>query len=269
MSEGPPVDPRCGAVQAQLRAGAALDPDAAAHLADCADCARVELDLALAVDECVDEAAVLDGLHARMAAERGPLGWWRSQPTGRRRALGLTVVLGSALAFGLLRPRPDLAVFPMPRMLALVGIYAVVGALASLGALGSRRAPVVRPRLAWAALAVALVVSVGLAALPPAHSAHPASLGGTGAALVPRALACLGVGAGVALPGLLVLGLGARATGHSLRAPWVLGAAAGALAGQLALQLHCPVVASGHRLLGHALLVVILGLATLLLAGRR
>lgn len=258
----------CDSIQAKLAADSALEPDEAAHLAGCADCARAELEAAVALPDAVDTAAVRGRLQAELAREAGVLGWWRSRPTALRRLVVLVVLLGTALGLGLLRPRADLGVFPVPRMMLLVVTYGAVGALASLGALGSGRRPVVRPQLAGLGLAVAVVVSFGLALLPPAHSAHPASLGGTGAALLPRALACLLTGLAVALPGVVLLGLGARATGHSLRAPWVLAALGGALAGQLALQLHCPLVGSGHRVAGHALLVVVLGLVTWVLAER-
>jgi hypothetical protein len=261
------TDP-CESIQAKLQQGRALEPDEAAHLAGCEDCARAELEAAVALPEDVDTSVVLASLRGDLEEETGLVGWWRSRPTALRRAVVLLVLLGTAVGLGLLRPRADLGVFPMPRMMLLVGLYGAVGALASLGALGSGRRPVVRPPLAGLGLGVAVVVSFGLALLPPAHSAHPASLGGTGAELLPRALACLLTGLAVALPGVVLLGLGARATGHSLRAPWVLAAMAGALAGQLALQLHCPLVGAGHRVAGHALLVVVLGLVTWAVAER-
>ena len=259
----------CTRIQRTLQEGGTLSPDEAAHVADCSDCTRAELDAALASPEGLELDGLLEEVRADIAREQGIAGRWRSQPTAVRRGVGLAALLGTALVYGLLRPRVDMAVFPMPRMLLLVGIYGFVGALASLGSLGSARRPVLRPRLALVGLAVAVVVSVGLALLPPAHQAHPASLEGTGPDFVPRALACLLTGLSVALPGVLLLGLGARATGHSLRAPWVLGAVAGALAGQLALQLHCPIVSSGHRLAGHALLVIVLGVVTWVVASRR
>lgn len=252
----------CDSIQAKLAAGEELSADEGRHLAGCAECARAELEAAVELPEDLAVEGALDGLRDELQREAGALGWWRSRPTGLRRAVGLVVLLGTALGFGLVRPRADLGVFPMPRMLGLVGIYGAMGALAGLGSLGSAQRPLVRPRLAGVGLAVAVVVSLGLALLPPAHSAHPASLGGTGAELLPRALACLLTGLAVALPGVVLLGLGARATGHSLRAPWVLGAVGGALAGQLALQLHCPLVGSAHRVAGHALLVVVLGVVT-------
>lgn len=259
----------CADVQDRLRLGEALTTDEQAHLDGCVDCAQAELELALEAPAAVSLDGVLEGLRADISDEQGALGWWRSRPTSLRRVLAGLATVGVALVFALVRPRVDLDVFPMPQMLVLVGLYGVSAAAATTMSLGTPSRPVLSPRLAWAALVGAMVLAGTLAALPPAHQAHPASLAGAGTDFIPRALGCLFVGAAVALPGMVVLGLGARATGRSIRAPWLLGGVAGAMAGQLALQLHCPIVHSPHRLVGHALLVVVLALVAVVVGRRR
>jgi hypothetical protein len=249
----------CPDIHRALSQGAPVSqPEMLAHLADCQPCADLAADggsLAklLAMEPAVGESSV-EALSARLSLrlgrEHGPLAWLRGLATPARLALalGLVALLG-ALAL-LAMPRVDLAVYPAGRLvLAVVGLLAVGGA-AVLGALR----PLQRPELPvrrWAiVLGVALGVPFILAALPQAHMLHQASLQGTGADFVKRALGCFIFGLEVGVPVLLLV----RALDRGPLQPrrFVLAAALAGVAANLVLEMHCPVTAPSHLLAGHA-----------------
>jgi hypothetical protein len=113
--------------------------------------------------------------------------------------------------------------------------------------------------LRGAILGAAVGVPLALALIAPAHVSHPASLGGGGDELIRRAVACLVFGVACGAPVLA----GAWFVGRSTLGSAPLAVAAGAgVAGALALQLHCPITAPPHLLLGHATVVpLVLGVA--------
>ena len=120
-----------------------------------------------------------------------------------------------------------------------------------------------------ATLLAAFGLPILLALLGPAHAAHTASLAGAGADFWPRAFACLALGAAVAVPIMAVLMLADRLQGRSWWAA-VLTAAAGGLAGNLVLHVHCPITYPSHLLAGHATVgAVLVPLVVLAAWGRR
>ena len=94
-----------------------------------------------------------------------------------------------------------------------------------------------------------LLVAAAIVSAPAAHLEEPFLSAGTGAALWPSAINCLLIGSSVALPALGLMWLVDRGgTGRLL--PWL--APLGAwMAGMLALQLHCPILAHEHQWAGH------------------
>ena len=80
---------------------------------------------------------------------------------------------------------------------------------------------------------------------------HPESFEGRGADFWPRASACLLFGTLTSLPLLAALVLADRRERRPAGSLAFAAAAAG-LAGNLTLLLHCPLVARGHLLVGHA-----------------
>ncbi len=174
--------------------------------------------------------------------------------TPRRQALLLAASTLVPLVITLTWLRVDWAVYPAPRLAAELLLLASLILLVGWRLLRPLFLPPlplwVRPLLLLAALALLPL----LALAPLAHQAHPASLDGTGARLLPAAAICLGLGLGWGLPAAGIAFLLDRAPGVS-----ALALVLGGLTGTLALQLHCPMVAPGHLLLGHGS-VVALGL---------
>jgi len=165
--------------------------------------------------------------------------------------------------------RPDRAVYPGERL--AIDLLVVLGPAALALAIAMR--PLHRPAWPKAVELVALVVAVVAVLvgpmLVPAHHAHPDSLGGTGPALVPRALACLVTGAVLGAPMLLWMRAIGRHPGRFGLPPGVAALLAG-LVGAVAVFLHCPLVAPQHLLLGHSMvLVVFVGVGLLAGLGQR
>jgi len=249
----------CERIQAQLRADAEPAPEIEEHLDACVDCAAVAAEVeGLVTDDGADlpeVAGLLGQVESAIAAERGPLAWLRERSTPVRLMLAVAIGFGIPLAFGIATLRADISVYPVVRFAAIGGAFAA--ALAAALWVGLR--PLHRPGLSTAALrglalfaVAAMVVS---AAIPAAHAAHPASIGGVGDDLVRRALACFLTGLAVGVP----VALAGRALGRA-HASWLgapaMAPLAGAVAGNLALHLHCPLVAPQHLLAGHAAVLV-------------
>ena len=253
----------CNDVRQRITSGSPLDaPEVAAHLRDCEPCSELAADggwlgqgLGAVGEPELDVGALLDGTRAEVERESGALERLRSLPTSTR-WLGLLVLI-VVVSVGVLlgTPRADLAVFPLARM--LLGLVAL-GA-AALGALFVYFRPAYRPSLSgsWHLLvAFAVLVPIGLALLPPAHHAHPASLEGVGDDLVARAVACFLFGTGSAIPVAVASWLFAR-RGGLRRATVAAAMAAAAGIGNIALLLHCPLTAVVHRVAGHASVAVV------------
>ncbi len=204
-----------------------------------------------------------------IAAEDGPLARVRAWPTRTRVAVVVAAGLAIALAVLVVTPRADLVVFPLKR---LVGVLLALS-MAMGGAMALGLAPLARassPARVRVLAALAWLVPIAVALLPPAHAHHPASLAGVGADLVPRALACFAFGLGTGIPLGLVAWLVARPGFAASRIRVGLLVLAAAM-GSLALVLHCPLTAVVHQAAGHATVAVALALVAvgvLRVAGR-
>jgi hypothetical protein len=172
------------------------------------------------------------------------------------------VLLAAALVGAqLLGPRADLAAYPGVRMaLALIAL-SLVALLGWVAALRPLQRPALGSAARWALLLGLVLVPVGLALAPEAHTAHPASAEGTGSELVPRAVACFLYGGLFGLP-LVVASVLVDRTGGRRALVWLVSFTAAAVVGNLALQLHCALTHPAHLLAGHASI----GLAALLIA---
>lgn len=226
-----------------------VDDAVEAHLEGCLECARVGAELAglAPVPDPAFPGELLGRVEGALARERGPVAWLRSRPTPLRLVLAVLVGLGVPAALGVWLLRPDLGVYPVLRYGGVLVTVAAMAGAAIHFALRPLDRPSLGSGLAWAAGGILLLVAI----LPPAHQAHPASLHGTGAELVPAALTCLTVGLLAALPGVILLLALDRAS-----VPWLgrgtrLATVAGGAAGFLALHLLCPITAPIHLVTGH------------------
>jgi hypothetical protein len=179
--------------------------------------------------------------------------YWRSLSSPVRRALGLAVLLLVALAVATLTLRGDWHVYPTWRMALAAGAFAGLASVVVLATLGRDAAPGARRTLTACALVMlTVVVTAGLALLGPAHVATASALPPPHSSLLSHALPCLVFGLATGAPVLLCT----RLLDRDAR-PW-LAAAAGALAGNLALQLHCPITQPEHLVWGHFMVTVAL-----------
>lgn len=201
-----------------------------------------------------DLASLQVELRRQLADERGALSFLRSRSTSTRLALlAFTLLLLAGLVL-LLGARVDLALYPRPRLILsslLIATLFVSSSLLALWPLSLWRVPA-----AMVTSAVLIVPSLlaTMYALPAAHEAHSASLLSEGGdALLESALSCWVFGgvSTMALVGVLC----AMDRGGVRRGGFI--ALAASVASNLLLQLHCPLTASTHLLLGH--LGVVLG----------
>lgn len=248
----------CRQVEQALIRGDAVDQgDLAAHLEGCLACQELAAAgpaLVRALDSPDPAGADLGPLKAalarRLERERGPLAWLRSRATPVRIVLALAAALVTLVAVLLLTPRADLATYPTGRMaLALIPMLAGLAWLANDALRPMHLPPATRLRIGLA-LGAGLLIPLGLAIMPQAHTAHPASLVGMGEDFWPRAVACFVFGLITGLPVLVIAQLADRGGGWLGRL--LLALAVAGLAGNLALQLHCPITHPAHLLAGHA-----------------
>jgi negative regulator of sigma F NrsF-like protein len=230
-----------------------------AHLATCAPCHSLAAGGSLvgrALARSEREAGELGALFATIDARGG----------GRLDRLRARTRIGAALAVAalvpaavfVLAPRADLPSYPAGRMVLAIALLAA--ALLGLAARALRpldradRAPWVDAPL----VAGAVVVTFLLALLPPAHAEAAVNVWRS-------AVKCLGFGAVAGAPVAAVLLALDRVRSRRAIAEAALAAA---VAANLALQLHCPIVDGAHIALGHALLAPLAGALALVWVAR-
>lgn len=260
----------CDDLQRQLLANGALDGAARAHADGCPQCqAYVAVMASMGPSPSPAPPADADARAAVLAAvdaDRGAIARLRAWPTPTRIAVAAAVCLVVPLAVGLATPRPDLAHYPRARLVA-----ELLASLITAGfAIATWLAPLHRPqsiRRRLAAIVATIAAAAILVSLPEAHHAHPRSLGGLGAELLPKALGCFVFGSACALPAWFGLRWLAR-DGDRPGARATLAAVGAAVVGMVAVFLHCPIVAHAHLWLGHMMVMVPL-LAWAWVAARR
>jgi hypothetical protein len=245
------------------------------HLKQCEACALLADDPALLAaldrfDSNVYEDGQLDAergwqrLSDSLQDEKRWTRWLRNKSTATRLLAIISLCAFGVASVLILRPRPDLAVYPMGRLLMLSALFSLV----LLGNLWVAYRPLHRPPLApWVAPAItiiAIVVTWIPVLLGPAHSNHPASLEGAGEDFAARAFICFAWGIVISLPLMMALWFGSRGKrtlGQLSPSVWVTSG----IFAVLALQVHCPIVHSGHLVAGHCtVLLAMLVLAVLI-----
>jgi hypothetical protein len=243
--------------EARLR-GAVLSPEAAEHAQRCPICsadADDDADAATGLDE------LFQGVAAKLRHEKGVTAWLRSRSTPARLFVAAAWVSVLVMLFGMGIPRTRFAPIPVDRVAVVLGALAVLAAVLLRVGLRPAQTPAPGDRSLFAAIGAGLGLPVAAAFLPPgAHGFdHYVQYTRTQAAI-----GCFVIGA---ITGALVVFL-LRAldrTAHDSRPASVLAAVTGGIAGNLALELHCPVTSAAHLLVGHAtvgmVLVLLYGLA--------
>ena len=190
--------------------------------------------------------------HEVKAAESTATFRLKSQSTPRRRLLASAVFAALlATSVGLL-PRPDLATYSLPLLVATVASLGALFAVVLLAALRPAYLPALPPGRLRAITGVAVLATCVLAVVPALanEGLHPHDHG-----FLFHAIPCLVFGLMGAVPVYGVVRLLDQGGGH------VLAAVAAGLAANAILEVHCPYAGVAHRGLGHA---AVLGL---LLAG--
>ena len=205
----------------------------------------------------------LEKLHAelqgKLAQERGLAAWLRSRPTPVRAMLAsfaLCVIVVGTMALWL---RPDFDVYPAGRMQAVLLSIAGLIVLELVLVLWPLQLPAAPQWLMAAAVTCAPIGLFFWYSAPAAHLGHPRSIPAQSTGeLVWHAVRCLVVGSVVA-GGVysLLRGIDRGGTNRLL-----LMAACAGLAGNLLLQLHCPMTSPMHLVIGHlGVLVLCFGFA--------
>ncbi len=168
------------------------------------------------------------------------------------------------VAIGLAKLRPDIGSFPAARLTSEIAGFLVM-ALATCW-LWLRPMHKVQPRVRtlFIVLGAALLLPWMIAALPLVAGTVLASPTPAGHGAAFRAASCFAFGSAIALPVIAIVALLGR-RGRRVPGFWLLPATAGALAGLIGLELHCPDASPAHLLAGHAPIALVLPLIMLLL----
>lgn len=261
MKRTPVVDRSVNCVdvrEARLR-GAPLSAEASEHASVCPVCSADAPRDDLSADAGLE--ALFHGIEAKLKRERGISAWLRSRATPTRLLIAAGWVVALTVLSGLGIPRTRFAPIPAERVVLVLSALAVLAALLLRLGLRPAQVPAVNDRSVFAILAVGLLFPVLAAFLPagphpfdhyPQYTQTQATVG------------CFVIGATTGALVVFLLRALDRAA-HGTRMAGLVAAVAGGVAGNLALELHCPVTAPAHLLLGHATvgltLVLLYGLA--------
>jgi hypothetical protein len=259
-----------------LDGGTIAAPEAQRHLEECPACKDLTDNngalarfLAVAASPPGETATVpsFQDLESLLAKEQRIPVRLASLPSSARWSL---TCLGLCIpaAIGLALARADMASLPAARM--VMEIAGLLGIALALCRVWLRPLYRTQPH-AWtlfAILGAGLLLPWLLAALPPLSAGLP-SAGPASEIVLPRAAACFLFGSALALPVIAVIALLGR-RGRQLPGFVLVPATAGALAGLVGLELHCPNTSPLHLLAGHAPIVLALTvLAQVLVMVRR
>lgn len=267
----------CQQLHGALRSRQQPSAELLSHTKTCDPCAELLADdarlaqglLGIESDEAEVEAsqndAALSRMHALLSGESAGLAPLRSWSSPVRIGVVACVAVLLLALVALRSLRPDVDVYPRLRLYATVAAYlALAAALIRLGLWRLDRALPPRPA-EWGLFALGVVVPLAFALQPQAHVVHPASLGGVGGDLVPRAVGCFLYGTGLAL----VIGGVAFVLSRAPRSwrPSFLILGSGVL-GVGCLELHCALTAPLHLAVGHATVAVVAAISAFV-AGHR
>jgi len=242
----------CVDVREARFAGRPLSAAEAEHAASCPICTQK----AAADDAVGPSPELLAAILSEVQKETGFVAWLRALPTPVRLFVGVDFAALVAVGMALTRPRWSFGPLPEGRVVLVLAVLTALGSLVLWLALRPLQTAAPSRRLVLGSVAAGLLVPVFFALTPP--SAEGADLSAPG--MMKGILSCFVFGA---LPGvLLVLALRALdRNAHRAADVAVLAAVGGGLAGNAALELHCPSVAPVHLLLGHATLGIALVVA--------
>lgn len=250
---------------------AALEPALQEHVRACSACAELigqgaVLGRALADAEVVgsaDASVDVERMFGQLERELArPPSWIERvrQTSTRTRSLALA---GIATALVMLTGTigwVDVSTSPLPQRIgSIASSVALVAAAVAAGAAMLR--PIHRTALPRWRLAVlvgfAVILPIVIASVPTGAPDHPSAQLGAGEQLIPAALGCAAIGMSFAL---LLIGCAWLVERSGLRrgAATVLGLVGAGALGNLVLLLHCPIVGSTHKLLGHASISAVL-----------
>jgi hypothetical protein len=243
VSRTPGVDEiDCVEVRESLFAGRPLSAAEAEHAASCPVCS-----LALDGGAALDPEDLFAEVEGAVQRDRGFTGWLRALPTPVRLFAAIDSAAVFILVMVLVRPRWTFGPMPLFRVVPVMGVLALeLGVVLWLALRPLQAAPPNR-RLVLGSIVAGLLVPVLFAlvpgALPPGLAEAPD--------MTTAMVKCFLFGA---VPGgLLVFALRALdRNAHGGTDVAVLAAVGGGLAGNAALELHCPSAAPLHLLLGHA-----------------
>jgi hypothetical protein len=238
----------CVDVREALLAGRPLSGAEAQHAARCPVCSKIQPGGEVAFPQ-----ELLSAVESAVRHDTGFVAWLRALPTPFRVLTGYGAAAFFALGMASLRPRWLFGPIPVQRVALVLGVLSVLVAALLRLALWPLQVTTPSSRALRGGLLAAVFVPVYFALTPPNAEAVAFDAPGMAAAT----LGCFLFGA---LPGvLLVLALRALdRNAHRGLDVALLAAACGGLAGNAALELHCPSVAPLHLLLGHATVGVVL-----------
>ncbi len=224
-----------------------VDGPAKAHLDTCPLCA------VSVPGESSVSGALLVAIQADQAAEAGWKARLRNRSTTARLVVGALLSAALLTLVGVGTIKPNIALYPLPRLAIELGIVvAVVGLGLRFALWPLHRKPL--GKFAIAAVGLGILVPIGLALAPMAHVPHPTGFVVPGE-FAKKAIGCLIFGTVVALPVLITLLLAGRSRAAASRQALVAMAASAVGVGGLVL--HCPITESAHMFAGHVPVAVL------------